>query len=166
MGYAMVVCESALAAAAFKRAPETRMLASLAGAIVPLQFAFVALRVGDLWWRGRLSLLLAGDGRSVLAAFEIALFLAPVVMLASAGRRENLGHLFRAALMMMCAGALYRFDTYLVAFQPGAHWSYFPSVSELAITVGLVAAEILAYLAIVKTFPILAGSPRLAERAV
>jgi Ni/Fe-hydrogenase subunit HybB-like protein len=166
MGYAMVVCESALSAVAFKRQPETRMLASLAGAIAPLQFAFVALRVGDLAWRGRLGLLFAGDGRSVLAAFEVVLFLVPVVMLASPRRREDLGHLFRAALVMMAAGALYRFDTYLIAFQPGAHWRYFPSVPELGITVGLIAAEILAYVVIVKAFPILAGRPRLAERAV
>ncbi len=58
---------------------------------------------------------------------------------------------------MMFAGALYRFDTYLVAFTPGAHWSYFPSVPEMLISTGLVAAEIMAYIVIVKTFPILAG---------
>jgi Ni/Fe-hydrogenase subunit HybB-like protein len=56
----------------------------------------------------------------------------------------------------MAAGALYRFDTYLVAFVPGAHWSYFPSVPELLITVGLVAGEALAYVVIVRNFPIFA----------
>jgi Ni/Fe-hydrogenase subunit HybB-like protein len=62
----------------------------------------------------------------------------------------------RAAMAMIFAGALYRFDTYLVAFVPGENWSYFPSVPELTISVGLVAFEILAYIVIVKTFPILA----------
>ena len=88
------------------------------------------------------------------------LFLAPVVLLASARSRRDLGALVRAAMVMMAAGAAYRFDTYLVAFMPGAHWSYFPSVPELFITIGLVAAEILAYVFVVRTFPILgkAGS--------
>ena len=41
-------------------------------------------------------------------------------------------------MVMMFAGALYRFDVFLVAFNPGAHWSYFPSVPEMLVTVGLV----------------------------
>jgi len=64
---------------------------------------------------------------------------------------------------MIFAGALYRFDTYLVAFVPGAHWAYFPSVPEMLISLGLVAFEVLSYIVIVKTFPIL-SSPRVAER--
>jgi Ni/Fe-hydrogenase subunit HybB-like protein len=157
MGYAMVVFESVLSSVAFKRRVEIDMLASLAGAIIPLQYVFVALRLGDLTWRGNLGLLFAGDGRSVLAAIEFVLFLAPAVMLASPARRRNLGHLFRAALVMMFAGALYRFDTYLVAFMPGAQWAYFPSVPEMFITLGLIAAEIAAYMLIVKLFPIIQG---------
>jgi Ni/Fe-hydrogenase subunit HybB-like protein len=106
----------------------------------------------------------AGDGRSILAALEFVLFLAPAVMLASRARRRDLGHLVRAAMVMMFAGALYRFDTYLVAFTPGAHWSYFPSVSDMLITLGLVSAELMAYILIVKTFPILSGHARVAEK--
>jgi Ni/Fe-hydrogenase subunit HybB-like protein len=155
MGYAGVVFESTLSSTLFGRRPDTQMLAALAAAIVPLQVVFVALRLIDLAVQGRIGLLVAGDARSVLATIEFVLFLAPVVMLASSRRRRDLGHLFRAALVMIFAGALYRFDTYLVAFVPGAHWAYFPSVPELLITVGLVAGEVLAYIAIVRRFPIL-----------
>jgi Ni/Fe-hydrogenase subunit HybB-like protein len=156
MGYAGVVFESTLSSRLFGRRSDTAMLAALAAAIVPLQIAFVVLRLGDLAWQGRLGLLFAGDGRSVLAALEYVLFLAPVVMLSSAERRRDPGQLFRAALAMIFAGALFRFDTYLVAFTPGPQWAYFPSVPELLITVGLVAGEILAYILIVKMFPVLA----------
>jgi Ni/Fe-hydrogenase subunit HybB-like protein len=155
MGYAMVVFESALSAVVSKRQPDTAMLASLAGAIVPLQVVFVALRAADLAWRGELGALAAGDGRSVLAALEFVVFMAPAVMLASPAKRADLGHLFRAAMVMIFAGTLYRFDTYLVAFMPGANWAYFPSIPELLVTLGLVSSEIVAYIVIVKTFPIL-----------
>ena len=160
MGYAVVVFESVLSAVAFKRPVEIGMLAGLAGAIVPVQLAFVVIRVVDLAWRGDLGLLFAGDLRSIMAWVEFVLFLAPVAMLISPVRRRDPSHLFRAALVMMFAGAVYRFDTYLVAFMPGPHWSYFPSVAEMLITVGLVAFEILAYVALVKAFPILAGQTR------
>jgi Ni/Fe-hydrogenase subunit HybB-like protein len=159
MGYAAVVFESALSSAVFHPRPETQMLARLARAIVPLQILFVVARFSDLAWRGNAGLLLVGDLRSVMVWIELAMFLAPVVMLLSPTTRPDLGRLFRAAVVMMFAGALYRFDTYLVAFSPGPNWVYFPSVPEMSITVGLVAFEILAYIVIVKTFPILAGRP-------
>jgi Ni/Fe-hydrogenase subunit HybB-like protein len=157
MGYAVVVFESAFSSVAFKRRPETGMLASLATAVIPIQLAVVAVRFGDLWWRGSLGALIAGDVRSILALLEFALLIAPAMMLRTAARRRDLGGLVRGAMVMMFAGALYRFDTYLVAFTPGGHWSYFPSVAEILITSGLVAAEIMAYIVIVKMFPILAG---------
>ena len=73
----------------------------------------------------------------------------------SAARRSQLGTLLRAAMLFMVAGSLYRFDTYLVAFRPGAHWSYFPSVTEILVTLGLISGEIMLYIVIVKVFPIL-----------
>jgi len=165
MGFAVVVFESVLSSVAFRKRPELGMLASLAGIIAPLQLVFVVLRLGDLWWRGSLGLLFAGGGRSAVAAIEFVVFLAPVVMLASPRSRRDLGALLSAAMVMMFAGALYRFDTYLVAFMPGAQWSYFPSVPELTITAGLVAFEVLAYIVIVKRFPILASRSHVERQA-
>jgi Ni/Fe-hydrogenase subunit HybB-like protein len=165
MGFAVVVFESAFSSAAFKRRAETGMLASLAAIIVPLQAALVALRLGDLWWRGNLGLLFGGGTRATIAVIEMVALLAPVAMLIISRNRRDLGALVRAAMVMMFAGALYRFDTYLVAFMPGSQWSYFPSVYELVITVGLVAFEVLAYIVIVKTFPILAARPRVERQA-
>jgi Ni/Fe-hydrogenase subunit HybB-like protein len=87
-------------------------------------------------------------------------------MLFPAAARRRPGTQFRAALLLLAGGALYRFDTYLVAFQPGSQWSYFPSLGEIVVTVGLVAFEILVYLVLVKLFPILGaqGAARV-ERA-
>ena len=162
MGYAVVVFESAFSSVAFKRTPDTAMLASLAGIIAPLQIVVVILRLADLAMRGVLGHLFAGDIRSTMVLVELVLFAAPAAMLISPASRQNLGHLLRASMVMMFAGALYRFDVFLVAFNPGAHWSYFPSVPELLVTVGLVAAEVIAYVFIVRNFPILSGGPSVA----
>jgi Ni/Fe-hydrogenase subunit HybB-like protein len=157
MGYAVVVFESAFSSVAFKRKPEIDMLAGLAGAMVPTLWVVVLLRVADLVWRGQIGALFGGDGRGVMATLEIVFFLIPIVLLASPERRHDLGNLVRASMAMIFAGALFRFDTFLVAFTPGSNWAYFPSVPEMAVTVGLVAFEVLAYIVIVKTFPILSG---------
>jgi Ni/Fe-hydrogenase subunit HybB-like protein len=155
MGYAAVVFESALSSAAFRRPRETRLLAQLSKIMVLPLLLYVVARVADLVLRGRLGLILALDVNSVLFLSEIALVLIPVLILLSAKRRADPGHLFRAAMLLMLGGSLYRFDAFLVAFRPGPQWSYFPSVPELLVTLGLVALEIAAYIAIVKRFPVL-----------
>jgi Ni/Fe-hydrogenase subunit HybB-like protein len=155
MGYAAVVFEAVLSSWLFKTRPERDMLAGIGGAIVPFAVAYVWLRVYDLAMRGQLGALFALDVYSVLTLLEFALVVVATSILLSESRRRNLGHLFRAAMLFMLAGSLYRFDTYLVAFRPGAQWSYFPSVAELLVTLGLVAGEIMLYIVIVKVFPIL-----------
>lgn len=160
MGYAVVVFESMLSAAILKRPRETRMLSDLGRAMTVVLAGFVVVRFADLLLRGRLGLMFVPDRHAVFFWLETLLFLAPVVMLRNARLRENAGNLFRAALLMILAGALYRFDTYLIAFHPGSQWSYFPSAPEILITVGVVALEVIAYVVIVKNFPILSGAPR------
>ena len=155
MGYAAVVFEATLSSWLLKREPEREMLASLSQAIVPLGTAYVGLRLLDIAGRGQLGALFAFDFYSVMTLLEFALVMAAIAFLLSDARRQRLGNLFRAAVLFMLAGSVYRFDTYLVAFRPGANWSYFPSVGEILVTVGLVAGEIMAFILIVKLFPIL-----------
>jgi Ni/Fe-hydrogenase subunit HybB-like protein len=81
-------------------------------------------------------------------------------MLMVKAKRRRPGYLFTAALLLVFGGAVYRFITYLVAFNPGDNWSYFPSAPEVLITVGLVALEIAVYIYLVKRFPILSGTRR------
>jgi Ni/Fe-hydrogenase subunit HybB-like protein len=158
MGYAAVVFETALASRAFGRRPDTAMLSALARPITITVALYLALRMGDIAWRGQLGRALNLDLRSVFFLLEVALFVAGLVVLQVGARRRELGRLFRAALLLMLAGGLYRFDTYLVGFNPGPGWSYFPSVPELMLTLGIVSLEVLGYVAIVKAFPVLSGA--------
>ncbi len=165
MGFAAVVFESALSSTAFIASPIRRC--SPASRAPSCRCRLCSCCCGSPTWRGVAiaGLLLAGDLKSIMVWIEFAMFLAPVFMVMAPATRSDLGRLFGAAVVMMFAGALYRFDTYLVAFSPGANWVYFPSVPEIAITVGLVAFEVLVYIVVVKTFPVLAGRPAV-ERAV
>lgn len=158
MGYGTVVFESLLSSTAFRRPRETRMLASLSATLVVVLFLFLGARLLDLTWRGAWTEAFTSGGYSLLLCVELALFLAPALMLLSKTRRSDPGHLFRAGMLMMLAGALYRFDSVLVAFSPGEGWSYFPTVPEMTISFGLVAFEIMVYIVLVKRFPILRGA--------
>ena len=46
--------------------------------------------------------------------------------------------MFLAALLMVSGGALYRLDAFLIIYEPGNGWSYFPSVPEIMVTVGVI----------------------------
>jgi Ni/Fe-hydrogenase subunit HybB-like protein len=165
MGYAVVVMESTLSSRAFGRRREDKMLASLTTVIGFVLLAFVLFRLGDLLLRGRAELLFTSGTLSVLFWLEMLLFTLPAINMLIQREKLSIGCMFRAGLLIVLGGALYRFDAYLVAFKPGPGWSYFPSVPETVITVGLVALEILVFILLVKRFPILSGtSPMAAGR--
>lgn len=157
MGYAVVVAESALSMTLFGRKPETAMLRRLTGPIAVL-VAFLGLfRLADVALSGELPLIFAGGTAGAFFVLELVLAFAGAAVLWSGRNTFGLRGLFRGAMLVALAAGLYRFDTYLIAFDPGANWSYFPTAPETLITVGFVAAEILAYVVIVKRFPVLGG---------
>jgi Ni/Fe-hydrogenase subunit HybB-like protein len=160
MGYAMVVIESTFTSRAFGLKRETRLLGSLAPVAALCVFVFLGVRFADLLFTGRLGLAFRFDRFSLLFLLETAAFLAPALMLVGRRAREEPAVQLRAAFLLVGASVLYRFDTYLVAFQPAPGWSYFPSVGEILITLGLIATETMVYLFLVRKFPVLAGAYR------
>lgn len=155
MGYAVVVFESTLSSWLLGRKFETRMLGSLARVMAYVTLAYLALRFLDLAYRGALGMTLRSGWLSLFFWLETALFLAPGVLSFSARVRSDPGRLFQVAMMLLLAGALYRFDTYLIAFNPGAGREYFPAIPEMFITIGFVSLEIMVYIYFVRRFPIL-----------
>jgi Ni/Fe-hydrogenase subunit HybB-like protein/Fe-S-cluster-containing dehydrogenase component len=159
MGYAAVTLESLISSRVFNRPRETPMLRALAGPISFVLIAYVALRSIDILVRGKLGLVMAMDAYSFLFMVEMMLFSIPALGLLLARRAARPGFLLTVGVAVILAGALYRFSTFLIAFNPGPEWSYFPSGIEFMVTIGLVSAEILGYVVIVKKFPILRGEP-------
>ncbi len=157
MGYAVVVAESTFSRVAFGRPLETRILGSLDRVMAGLVAAFLVLRLGDLAWRGRLGLVFAGGRYGWFFLLELLLFVAAAAVLLARRTRSNAGGQLLAAGLLLAAGTVYRIDVYLIAFDPGPGWTYFPSVGEILVTLGFVATETMIYLAVVKKFPILGG---------
>ena len=155
MGYAIVIFESLLSSVGFKRAPETPILGKLAGMIPTLLGGYLIIRFGDLILRGKLGLIFSFDFKSLMFIVENALYVVPLVILMNASNRKNAQKLFIAAGSLLLAGSVYRFNAYIIGFDPGQGWQYFPSFSELMITFGVISLEILAYLIFVKKLPVL-----------
>ncbi len=155
MGYGAVIFEASLSSLGFKRASETQLLGKLSRIIPWLICFFLIIRLGDLLVRGHLGLAFKGDLQGNMFLLEILLHIIPLVLLFSEKNRKKKHMLFLSACCLLLAGSLFRINTYLIGFDPGQGWHYFPAVPETMITLGLFSAEIVLYIIIVKKLPVL-----------
>ena len=155
IGYAIVVFEAILSSASFNRPYETDILGKLSKIIWWLLVIYLSLRFADVYYRNQLELLATPGLLRTMFMIENALFLIPVVLLLSPKSTRSPRMLFIAALCLLLAGSVLRVNTYLIAYNPGRGWSYFPSVEEMLVTIGMFSIEIMLYLVFVKTLPVL-----------
>jgi Ni/Fe-hydrogenase subunit HybB-like protein len=154
MGYAIVVFESIVSSVGFKRPQETALVGKLSGVIPILIAVYLAIRLGDLLARGAFGALKT-DVAGFMFILENLLYVLPLAILSMPKNRTSSRMLFLSSISLLLAGSVYRFNAFLVGFNPGDGWSYFPSFAETMITFGIVSFEILAYLVLVKKFSVL-----------
>ncbi|MDO8704854.1 MAG: Ni/Fe-hydrogenase cytochrome b subunit [Sulfuricaulis sp.] len=161
MGYAIVPFESILASMGLRQPLETRLLAKISGVALFVTLFYLVLRFGDLIWRGALGLALAGNLDALMFWVENLLFVVPVLLLARRSTRSHPRLIFISAVSLLLAGSIYRLNTYLIGYHPvaGGTWHYFPSVTEIMVTLGIFSLEVMLYLAFVKFLPVLHRQP-------
>jgi Ni/Fe-hydrogenase subunit HybB-like protein len=155
MGYAAVIFEACLSSMGFKRPMEVEILARLSKYMLGLLAGYLVVRFADLAWRGALGNVFVPGLKATMFWVENALYVVPLVLLASARSRARPSRLFLAAVFMAAAGFVYRINCFLIGYDTGAGWHYFPSIWEVTFSVGIIAFEILAYIIAVRTLPIL-----------
>jgi Ni/Fe-hydrogenase subunit HybB-like protein len=159
MGFAIVILEATLAAVGFKRDihDELPLLSKIGKIIMGLLVAYLVIRLGDLVVRGAVFKIFTSGVKSLMFLIEMAAFAYPVWILSSPANRKRLSKLLAAALSMLTGAVLYRIDAFLVAYDTGPGWHYFPSAPEMMVTIGVIAVEVLAYIVFVRKFPVLPG---------
>jgi Ni/Fe-hydrogenase subunit HybB-like protein len=160
IGFAVVAFESVLASVSLRRPFDTPILSKLTGIMAWVMLGFMVVRYGDVIRVGALPLAFAGDAKAVSFWIEFFFGAAAVLILMPKSNRSRPRLVFLGALAMLLNGALYRLNAYLIGFDPGDGWSYFPSLGEVLVTLGIFALEVMLYLAIVKLFPVLHAARR------
>lgn len=155
IGYAVVVFESVLSSAFLRRPYDTRILAGLCGIMVWVQAVFMVVRYGDVIWRGAWPLAFAGDIQAWSFWLEFMLGAATLILLIPKANRSEPRSIFLGASAMLLCGVLYRLNCYLIGYNPGNGWTYFPSMGEILVTVGIFTFEVLMYVLLVKNLPVL-----------
>ena len=155
MGYAVVLFESCVDSASYRRKIETRLLTPLAKIMLGFLAAYLLVRIADLVVRGALPLAFGVSLEALMFWIETACFIAPLVLIGSESNRRNPTRLFLAGILLMLGGALLRLNGFLIGYETGDGFRYFPALPELLVTVGMFAIEMLGYIIITRRFPVL-----------
>jgi Ni/Fe-hydrogenase subunit HybB-like protein len=160
VGFPMVIVESLLGSRAFGRKPEMEVLTPLSRMTPWLLGVYIALKLGDMLWRGTYVYLFEYSPATVAFWIEFGLLtVVPCFLFMSADVRRSPGALFTAALMYVFGVLLNRCAVFFIAYEPlYAEKAYVPAIGEFALTIGLIATIMFVYRAVVTFFPVLPAS--------
>jgi len=157
VGYPMVIFESILAHRSFGLHHDAKLLSRLARFVPYTLGVYLAVRVGDLAVRGQLVHLLGAGLCTRLVLCELVLGVVfPIVISSSARLRGPVLWLFTGSALAIGGVVLNRLNVFLLGYSPlnrGA--TYWPSFSEVAVTVGAVALTVLIYRFIALNLPVI-----------
>ena len=159
-GLSVVILESLLSARAYRRKPELEILAPLAKALAAALLVYFGMKVTDLYARG---VSIWGSDR-VHLFFHAELFgtvALPAALLGFfPGNRRNPSALLGCAALSAFGVVLNRFNVVLTAYAGYRDFTYFPSLAEVAVTVGLFTLGVLVFDAGARWLPVYGAAPK------
>ena len=155
MGYAVVLFESCVASSAYRRKIEMHMLTPMAKIMLGILAVFLVVRIADVVVRGALPKAFVPSVEALMFWLETACFIAPLILIGAESNRRNPAKLFLAGILLMLGGALMRLNGFLIGYETGDGFTYFPTLAEVLVTAGMFAIEVLGYIIITRRFPVL-----------
>jgi Ni/Fe-hydrogenase subunit HybB-like protein len=155
MGYAVVLFESCIASSAYRRSIEVNLLNPMAKIMLGVVAAYVAVRLGDVIVRGELGRAFHFGLEGLMFWIEMACFVAPFLIIGTEAQRRNPARLFVAGILLILGGSFLRINGFLIGYDTGAGFRYFPALPEILVTMGMFATEVLIYILVTRRFPVL-----------
>lgn len=165
IGLAMIILESSLSSRYFQRGLETHLLAKLAKAIPVVLVIYGLLKFGELAVAGDLGYLFTSGTMSILFWAEILIgIITPIVWFSIKKNRESANGLLTGAIIVLGGMILNRFNVswfavkhpdplfYMPTFMSNV--KYFPTLPEVAVSLGIFAAGIMAFGLAAKYLPV------------
>ncbi|MFN2236646.1 MAG: NrfD/PsrC family molybdoenzyme membrane anchor subunit [Anaerolineales bacterium] len=157
VGFGMVIVESQISARALHRGIEINLLKVVASWIPYGSALYLILRFGQLAVEGKLGYLFTSGVYSLLFWIEILLIgIIPLVLFSQKKVRKSPNGLLYGALSVVLGVVLNRFDVSWIALGGRIFDTsgYVPSISEVLVSFGFVAASVLVFRYIALHFPL------------
>ncbi|SHG94468.1 NrfD/PsrC family molybdoenzyme membrane anchor subunit [Desulforamulus hydrothermalis] len=155
VGPAMICVESTLAGNAYNHKVPVEVLRGLARIGGWFMILYLALKIFDLSNRNVWNLVFAGNLEGNLFLVEIILCVIVPIIIVFSGLSASRSGLFIYGLLVSGGVILNRMNVVFTGMSGHANASYFPSVWEWSVSIGLVSIGVLAYCFIVENFSIL-----------
>ncbi len=165
VGLAMIILESSLSSRYFQRGLETHLLEKLAKALPIALGIYAMLKFGELAVAGELGYLFTSGMMSILFWAEIIIgVVTPIVWFSIKKNRTSANGLLTGAIIVLLGMILNRFNVswfavkhpdplfYMPTFMSNV--DYFPTFPEVAVSIGIFAAGIMAFGLLAKYFPV------------
>jgi Ni/Fe-hydrogenase subunit HybB-like protein len=154
-GPAVMLVEHTLATSFLGLEPRWGVLRSLARGLTVLVAGYLALRIGDVLYRGGVDAALSFgfEARWFWAEIVVGLVLPLALLLVPDLDRRRWG-LFSAGLLVIVGIVLNRLNAAVVTMKVHSWESYRPASTEVLISVGALAGMVLAYVYLVRWLPI------------
>jgi Ni/Fe-hydrogenase subunit HybB-like protein len=157
LGFSIAIFEGSLVQAGLRgKGPnETPLFSRLTRVVEVFLLLFIVLRFGEIIVRDKTGYLWHLDRFAISFWLEILLMLFPLLVFRIRRYRNDSRLLFLGALSMVIGAAFWRLNYSLLTYNPGNGYGYFPTASELLISIGFVAIEVCAYILLVRLLPVL-----------
>lgn len=164
-GPAVMLVEHTLATHFLKLEPRMDVLRGLGRGLTVLVAVYLALRLGDVLYRGVGNLALSFGFEARWFWLEIVVgLLAPLALLLTPDIDQRKGRLGMAGALVVIGVLLNRLNAAVVTMKVHSWESYRPAITEVLISVGALAGMVIAYVYLVRWLPI-HNEPPLAEEA-
>lgn len=165
VGLAMIILESSLSSRYFKRGLETHLLEKLARAIPVVLGIYALLKFGDILISGEARYLFTSGVTGLLFWAEILIgVIVPIVWFSNKKNRTNANGLLTGAIITLLGLIFNRFNvSWFAVKHPDSMFhvptfmsnvNYFPTLPEIAVSVGIFSAGIMAFGLIARYFPV------------
>lgn len=160
-GVAMVIVESTLSARYFGRKIEAELLRDVGHVLCWSILGYLMLRGLDLVLRGVGTELLVMTPQSIALWVEVVVgLIVPLAILLTPEFANSARWLFWSSLLVILGLLLNRMNVAVVGITSTYGATYSPHWMEVAITAGIVAAGVLAYIFVCRNFPVFTPEPR------
>ena len=155
VGFAMVIFESYMSARAFKHGLHVNLLADAGRIMMVLLVLNLLARLIDMAYMGKIHYLFIINSEAYLFYLEIILgTLIPVFILSSNKLRHDKRWLYVSAVFVISGFLLNRMNVSITSLARWSGVSYFPSITEISVTMMLVVLGMWAFKFIAQHFPV------------
>ncbi|MCX7834973.1 MAG: Ni/Fe-hydrogenase cytochrome b subunit [bacterium] len=154
VGPAMVIVESTFSAKAFHRSLEKPVLVELAGFLLIALIIYIGVKLQDFYIRDAFKEFFTGSFESIHGLLEMTFFIVPVILLGLKKLRQNPRWIFFSAFLVVVGVVYNRFNVCWIGMLRQSNANYYPSYSEIAISLFLVTIGTMAFYFIARFFPI------------